>query len=367
MGITKRVALTILVGLSALCVLLGVLVQTLRPDLLSLFIAGFFGSLRSAIAWLYAIGLVLAVFAFLFVPRTWRTRTFIVVASGAVAMVMGAVHAARFSRDFSISTVHYNSGDGIQLEASLYLPKRPGPHPGFVFVHGSEPLRRGAYEVFIEPLVRGGYAILLADKRGVGGSGGNFERRDNTGTANIARLTSDVVAGVRFLSAHPSIARDRIGLIGASQAGWVAPLAAVADTSVKFMVMITGPTVSTHEEHVWSTLRGDHDGDSTTSLAGAEAIIDTVSSEGVDARQPLSQLRIPALFLFGSDDNSIPSRKSIRVLDSLNAAGAKYTYRLYEGYNHALVGRNGAVVPRLAPTFRRDILAWLDSTLSTSR
>jgi dipeptidyl aminopeptidase/acylaminoacyl peptidase len=367
MGIMKRVGLTFLVGLSALCVLLGVLVQTARPDLLSLFVGGFFGSVRSAIVWLYVIGLALAVFAFLYVPRTWRMRTVVVVASGAVAIVMGALHATRFSRDFSISTVNYRSGDGIQLEASLYLPKRPGPYPGLVFVHGSAPLRRGAYEVLVEPLVRGGYAILLADKRGVGGSGGNFDRQDNTGTANIARLTSDVVAGVRFLAAHSAIARDKIGLIGISQAGWVAPLAAVADTSVKFMVLITGPTVSTREENVWSSLRGDHTGNAVASLADAEAILDTLSSEGVDARVPLSKLRIPALWLFGEDDNSIPTKKNIRVLDSLRAGGARYEYRVYENYDHALVGRNGAVVPRLAPTFRRDILAWLDSTVTGPR
>ena len=367
MGITKRFGLTLLVGLSAVCVTLAVLVQTVRPDLLSLFVGGFFGSVRSAIVWLYAIGLALAVFAFLYVPRTWRTRTVIVVASGAVAIVMGALHAARFSRDFSISTVQYRSSDGIQLEASLYLPKRPRPHPALVFVHGSAPVRRGAYEIFVEPLVRDGYAILLADKRGVGGSGGNFERQDNTGPANIARMTSDVVAGVRFLASHPAIARDRIGLIGASQAGWVAPLAAVADTSVKFMVMITAPTVSTREENVWSAMRGDHTGEASASLEEAEAVLDTLSSKGVDARVPLARLRIPALWLFGEVDNSIPTKKNIRVLDSLKANGAPFSYRLYEKYGHGLVGRNGAVVPRLAPTFRRDILAWLDSTVTASR
>ena len=367
MGITKRASITAIVFLGAACVSLAVTLQFARPDILSILIGGPFGSVRSAIAWLYGIGIVLAVFSFLYVPRTWRFRTFVAVASGGVAVVMGAIHATRFSSEYTISTVEYRSADGIPLEASLYLPKGVSTYPALVFVHGSAPIRRGAYEVWIEPLVKHGFAVLLADKRGIGGSAGNFDRTDNTGAKNIGLLTADVVAGVRFLAARPEVNDDQIGLIGVSQAGWVAPLAAAADTTVKFIVMITGPTVSTREENVWSMMRGDHSGDTTVSLAAAEAIIDTVTSGGIDAREPLGKLRIPGLWLFGSDDNSIPSRKSIRVLDSLNAIGGRYSYRLYDGYDHALIGRNGAILPRMAPQFRRDIIAWLDSTVSARR
>jgi hypothetical protein len=81
----------------------------------------------------------------------------------------------------------------------------------------------------------------------------------------------------------------------------------------------------------------------------------------VDARTFLGTLRIPGLWLFGEEDNSVPTRKSIRVLDSLATAGHPYEWRLYQGYGHALIGRgDGQLTPQSAPIAMRDIIVWLE-------
>ena len=346
---------------SLVALLLGATLQLARPDLLHAVLAGAFGSRRSAILWLYVLGLLIAG-PILRSRRPWNVARTTLGASAIAALALLVFHLLTFSRHFSIETVAYSSTDGTPIEASLYLPKTRGPHAAMSVVHGSAPIRRGAYEALVERFVRAGYAVLIADKRGVGGTGGTFDTQDNTGPENIERLVSDAVAGVRLLASHPAIRGDAIGLIGISQAGWVAPLAAVRDTSVRFLLLVSAPTVSTREENVWSNLRGDHSGNAIVSLREAEQIIDTVSRRGVDARPPLAELTIPGLWLFGSDDNSIPSRKSIRVLDSLNASGgAMYSHRLYEGTGHGLVTRRGALLPRMTPRFAPDAIAWLDS------
>jgi pimeloyl-ACP methyl ester carboxylesterase len=153
-------------------------------------------------------------------------------------------------------------------------------------------------------------------------------------------------------------------LFGVSQAGWVAPTAAAADKRVRYLALITAPTVSTHEEGRWSRLRGDHgdEGDPIAGRAEAESILDTLTSKGVDARNYLSVRRIPGLWLFGSDDNSIPTKKSVRVLDSLSARGFPYEWRVYAGHGHGLIGRQGAMIPRIAPESWNDLLDWLERT-----
>ncbi len=357
MRIMKRALVAVAASCALIAMVLAALLQLARPDLLHMLLGGPFGSARAAIAWLYIIGIGITVIVLRTQAKRWIRV--IVGSSVIVACVLALMHAVGFDWNYTITEVEYASQDGTPLEASLYLPTQAGRHPAVVIVHGSAAMRRGVYEVLAEPFVRNGYAVLLADKRGVGGSGGTFDTQNNVGPANITRLTADVVAGVQFLAGHPAIQADSIGLVGISQAGWVAPLAATQNSRVKFLVMITAPTVSSREENAWSELRGDHSGDTTMSLSAAEAIVDTVSSGGVDARVPLGALRIPGLFLFGSRDNSVPSRKSIRVLDSLNAAGGRYSHRLYEGYDHALIGRSGAVVPRMAPEFRDDLVRWL--------
>jgi pimeloyl-ACP methyl ester carboxylesterase len=73
------------------------------------------------------------------------------------------------------------------------------------------------------------------DDRGVGGSTGNI---DNSSTADFA---TDVQTGIDFLKAHKEIDARRIGLIGHSEGGIVAPMVAAQSKDVAFIVMLAGP------------------------------------------------------------------------------------------------------------------------------
>lgn len=354
--------------IASVLLLLALVLHVGRPDIPSALLGGPFGSARAATLALYAISTVLACLAWLLTAPQRRTRRRMVMATlGAVALVLAGVQMLQRPA-YHTSTVHYRSADGTPIEATLYLPRTSGPHPAVVFVGGSAPIRRGAYDVWTSRIASAGTAVLLADKRGVGGTGGTFDRMDNTGAENIARLSADVVAGVDYLHARPDIQRDGIGVVGISQAGWVAPAAAGQDARIRFLALITAPVVSTWEEGVWSRLRGDDHADPTAAMREAESVIDTVGSRGVDARPLLSSLRIPGLWLFGSDDNSVPTRKSARVLDSLVAAGHPFQWKTYRGYGHALIGRGGGeMIPTIAPASWDDLLTFLASSVSPAR
>ena len=65
-----------------------------------------------------------------------------------------------------------------------------------------------------------GLAVLTYDKRGCGGSGGDWK------TVDLDVLAQDALAGVRWLKAQPGVDASRVGVWGISQGGWIGPLAA---------------------------------------------------------------------------------------------------------------------------------------------
>jgi pimeloyl-ACP methyl ester carboxylesterase len=88
--------------------------------------------------------------------------------------------------------------------------------------------------VIADHLTRAGIAVLRMDDRGIGGSTGSVS---NSTTADFA---DDALAGVRFLKSHPHIAPGRIGLLGHSEGGIIAPLAASRSKDVAFVILLAG-------------------------------------------------------------------------------------------------------------------------------
>lgn len=110
-----------------------------------------------------------------------------------------------------------------------------------VYVHGSDntPSVDRVWEPYL--LAAHGVAMLVFDKRGTGRSGGTY-------TQMFSTLSDDVVAAIQWLRTQPNVDTTRIGLAGFSQGGWVAPLAARKDPSIKFVLVAYGMTMSIAEE-----------------------------------------------------------------------------------------------------------------------
>ena len=128
-----------------------------------------------------------------------------------------------------------------RLAATLTLPSGAGPFPAIVLIAGSGPLDRDetlfAHKPFLvlaDHLTRRGFAVLRADKRGVGKSTGDYA------SATTADFTTDVEAAIAYLRTRPEIDGGRIGLIGHSEGGLIAPRIAAA-TPLAFIVLMAGP------------------------------------------------------------------------------------------------------------------------------
>ena len=138
-----------------------------------------------------------------------------------------------------------NKKESILLAGTLTTPKVNGPFPAAILITGSGPQDRDEellghrpFLVIADHLTRQGIAVLRFDDRGVGTSKGNFA------TATSLDFAEDVRSAIEFLKGIPNIDSKKIGLIGHSEGGLIAPLVAAQRSDVAFIVLMAGPGVS---------------------------------------------------------------------------------------------------------------------------
>ncbi len=141
-----------------------------------------------------------------------------------------------------------SEADGVRLAGTICIPEGNGPHPAVVFITGSGPQDRDEtifdhkpFLVLADDLARHGVASLRYDDRGVGGSQGDLS------LATIETFVGDVRGAMAVLAETPEIDRARIGLIGHSEGGIVAPAVAADNEDVAFIVLLAGTGVPGEE------------------------------------------------------------------------------------------------------------------------
>jgi uncharacterized protein len=131
-------------------------------------------------------------------------------------------------------------------------PTSPPKFPAVVLVSGSGPQDRDEtifghkpFLVIADALARAGVAVLRYDDRGVGKSTGDFA------SASSHEFATDCDEATEWLRRQPDVDPKRIGIIGHSEGGLIAPMVAKwqweegdAATAVRFLVLLAGPGVS---------------------------------------------------------------------------------------------------------------------------
>lgn len=243
---------------------------------------------------------------------------------GVVAILIGLALAGIFRLRVEEARIR---SIGVTLAASLVIPRwESPPYPAIVVVHGSGRVTRNRLLNDARALASRGVAALAYDKRGVGESSGTFRPMAVAdSTLRIHELADDVAAAVDYLAGRKDVDSTRIGLLGGSEAGWVMPLAASRTDHVSFMIVLSGPAVSSGEEALFSQLTGDGTGPST---ASSDAEIDRLLAifagpHGYDPGPVLQAHRVPTLWMLGGRDRSIPPRQTEAVLRGIAAAGSR--------------------------------------------
>ena len=137
-----------------------------------------------------------------------------------------------------------NTIENFSLAGTLTLPQGEGPFPAVVLISGSGQQDRDEtiynhkpFKVIADHLTRNGIAVLRYDDRGVGSSKGK--------TNNSTSLTNadDAEAAANYLMQRPEINKKKVGLIGHSEGGLIAPIVASRNADIAFIVSLAGPGV----------------------------------------------------------------------------------------------------------------------------
>jgi pimeloyl-ACP methyl ester carboxylesterase len=132
----------------------------------------------------------------------------------------------------------------LSYGATLTYPTDQVKHPLIILITGSGKQDRDEtifdhkpFAVVADYLTKKGYAVLRVDDRGAGKSTGDFS---NSTTADFAL---DVEEHIRYVKSLPMIDTNKIGLLGHSEGGLIAPMVAARNKSVAFVILLAGPGI----------------------------------------------------------------------------------------------------------------------------
>ncbi|APE36196.1 alpha/beta hydrolase [Nocardia mangyaensis] len=304
-----------------------------------------------------------------------------------VTLTRGPIEAMERPQDpappfpYSSEDVTYRSGD-ITIAGTLTTPEGDGPFPAMLLITGSGPQDRNEeimghkpFQLLADTFTRAGYAVLRADDRGVGGTGGTLDQ------ATYSDLADDAAAGVVFLRERPEIDPARVGLFGHSEGGYLAPLvAARPDSGIAFAILMAGPSVpgadvlieqnevimassGAPQEQIdaqvtfvteWTALlrAGDTEGakayaqQHNDSLPEAErtpqSAVDSFSTPYMtsfvtyDPKPALEALRVPVLAFFGGTDQQVIATQNEGPMRENLAGAPDATVHTFPGLNHMM-------------------------------
>jgi alpha-beta hydrolase superfamily lysophospholipase len=288
--------------------------------------------------------------------------------------------------------VKLRTAAGLTLAGTLTLPEhRAGARlPAVVLITGSGPQDRDEaspslegwrpFREIADTLSRRGIAVLRLDDRGVGGSDAGPP------TATSADYADDVRAALAWLRARPDVDPARLGLVGHSEGGIIAPMVAATDARLRGVVLIAG-IASRGRELLEAQRRYLFGRDTTMSPARRDSLMAVASHEADSAfRAPgwlhffadydplptARRVRAPTLVLQGETDRQVPPAEARAIAAAMRAAGnRRVTLRTFPRMNHLMVDdpSGDPLAYRALPNLRvrKDFLGaladWLTHTL----
>jgi len=286
-----------------------------------------------------------------------------------------------------------NASGGFDLAGTLTVPDQAGRYPAAILISGSGPQNRDEelaghkpFMVLADYLTRLGMAVLRYDDRGVGRSGGSFN------DATTADFATDAEAAVNFLKNRKDIDTTRIGFIGHSEGGTVAPIVASQRSDLAFLILMAAPglpgeqilimqseliskaegidekTIKTNEKlsrNIYSVLKKTNDNEkagqkikaifiaadkkNASETASHHMTVEQINAQVETLTSPwfrsfltlnpeefLSKVKCPLLAINGSLDLQVPPRENLQAIEKAMIFGGNANYMVEElpGLNH---------------------------------
>ncbi len=144
----------------------------------------------------------------------------------------------------SLEVSFKNVKQNLTIFGTLTIPKGKGPFPAVVLISGSGPQDRNSeifghkpFLVLSDYLTKQGIAVLRYDDRGTGKSEGVFK------SATSLDFAEDAEYAFKFLTDQKRINTSKVGLLGHSEGGMIAPMISAKNKNVAFEILVAGPAI----------------------------------------------------------------------------------------------------------------------------
>lgn len=296
---------------------------------------------------------------------------------------------------------------GFSLAGTLTLPPQAAGRmrsPAVVLVAGSGPFERDAVvfgiPVFAQlagDLADRGFIVLRYDKRGVGQSGGRVE------TVTLREYAEDVIAAVKWLEKRKDVDKRRITVVGHSEGGAVAMLAASREKKISALVLLAsvgtrGVDLVLEQQQYSLDLLKTAQSERASKVDLQKRIVEAaMTGKGMEELPPeireradspwyrslllfdpaevMPRIRQPLLILYGELDKQVPAHHAKRLteLATERKKGPPPATIPIPGVNHLLVpAKTGDVTEyaslpekQVSPEVSRHIAEWLSAPTAT--
>lgn len=244
--------------------------------------------------------------------------------------------------------------DGATVTARLTAPiGAPEGQPGMLFMHGAGTAGHTNFTDQAQALASAGVYVLVPAKR---------MDTYTTTSRDYEAMASDYLVSWDVLASTPGVDPQQVGIYGESEGAWIAPIAAVLEPDVAFLVLVSAPVVPPREQgafamdsylrntHVpWPLFRAIPRATGASIPGGGFEYID------FDVSPWQQRLTQPVLMVYGTGDSSMPLIQGpLQVIHDMAVGGNDaYTLRYFDGANHGI-----RIDGELAPGFTDVLAAW---------
>ena len=275
--------------------------------------------------------------------------------AGAHPLVMRTIdYGAPPGAPYTAEDVTVHTPEGLTFTGTLTLPSvRHGRVPAVVTITGSGAEDRderisivAGYRPFwqvADTLARRGIATLRLDDRGVNGS--------STGPAGAtsADFANDIRAALAYLRRRPEIDGSRLGLVGHSEGGMIAPMVAATDPTLKGIVLMAGPAYTGRRILEFQQRNGVAQAPGLTAAERAAALKQSAAATkslmatnawlrffaSYDPLPTARKVRVPVLILQGETDQQVTPEQADTLAAAFRAGGDRdVTVRKFPATDH---------------------------------
>ena len=218
-----------------------------------------------------------------------------------------------------------SSDPAAPSHAVLFRPAGDGPFPLAVIAHASSQnvLRRAQmsqpeYRALAAWLVAHGFAVLVPERPGHGGTGGKYLEDqggcDEADYVSAGRATAAaIVAALNYLRGQPFIQSDGALIIGHSAGGWGALAAAGQNPAGVAAIIAFAPG------------RGGHANDFPNQVCAPHTLVSAAAEFGKAAK-------LPVIWLVAANDTYFSPNFSRQLVDAFRGPGGKVDFHVLAAY-----------------------------------